>query len=96
MERLLLTLAVVAAAGAANAQTATGPASPPNDNSKIAVAPARVVGGEATARKRIERDGYRDVQGLAIGSDGLWQGTAMRGDTSVQVIVDRAGNVIVK
>jgi hypothetical protein len=50
----------------------------------------------ATARKRIEMDGYRDVQGLAKGADGLWQGTAMRGNTSVQVTVDRAGNVAAK
>ncbi len=61
------------------------------------VAHAPILEGAAeTARKRIEMDGYRDVRGLAKGADGLWQGTAMRGNTSVQVTVDRAGNVAAK
>ena len=38
-------------------------------------------------------DGYKNVQGLAQGPDGLWHGRAMRGNTEVQVTVDRAGNV---
>ncbi|SJZ45203.1 hypothetical protein SAMN02745126_01119 [Enhydrobacter aerosaccus] len=46
-----------------------------------------------TARKAIERDGYKDVQGLAKGSDGLWHAQALRGNTQVQVTVDRAGMV---
>ena len=33
-----------------------------------------------TAQKRIEQDGYKNVQNLQRGSDGLWHGTAMRGN----------------
>lgn len=45
------------------------------------------------ARGRIEADGYKSVQGLTKGSDGLWHGQAMRGTTAVPVTVDARGNV---
>ncbi|MBX3498770.1 MAG: hypothetical protein KF889_04945 [Alphaproteobacteria bacterium] len=48
---------------------------------------------EARARARIERDGYTNVTGLSRSADGVWRGTAMRGSTSVQVMVDARGNV---
>jgi len=64
--------------------------------SDVANVPLPLDRAAATAKKRIEMDGYRDVQGLAKGADGLWQGTALRGNTSVQVTVDRAGNVSAK
>jgi hypothetical protein len=50
--------------------------------------------GEARARSLIERDGYKNVGPLTRGPDGTWQGTAMRGSTSVQVMVDARGNVV--
>jgi len=53
----------------------------------------RLTGAAGTAQKRIEQDGYKSVQNLQRGADGLWHGTAMRGGTSVQVTVDRAGRV---
>jgi hypothetical protein len=62
----------------------------------VASAPVALDAAAATAKKRIEMDGYSDVQGLAKGPDGLWQGTALRGNTSVQVTVDRSGNVAAK
>jgi hypothetical protein len=117
MKRTLLTLAFVAAAGTAGAQTARTPATGTRDTHMntqmnsgatadgpaganmtldVANAPIALDAAAETARKRIEVDGYRDVQGLAKGADGLWQGTAMRGNTSVQVTVDRAGNVAAK
>jgi hypothetical protein len=52
-----------------------------------------LTGAARTAQKRIEQDGYKSVQNVQQGSDGLWHGTAMRGGTSVQVTVDRAGRV---
>ena len=52
-----------------------------------------MTGAAHTAQKRIEQDGYKSVQNLQRGSDGLWHGTAMRGNTSVQVTVDRTGRV---
>jgi hypothetical protein len=63
---------------------------------EIASAPIPMSDAARIARERIERDGYRDVRGLAIGPDGLWQGTALRGNTLVQVTVDRSGNVAAK
>jgi hypothetical protein len=48
-----------------------------------------------TARKEIEREGYRNVQGLAKDSDGVWHGRALRGNTEVQLLVDDDGNVSV-
>jgi hypothetical protein len=73
-----------------NASGATGASANPN----LANAPSQPLTGPArTAQKRIEQDGYKSVQNLQQGSDGLWHGTAMRGNTSVQVTVDRAGRV---
>lgn len=141
MKRTLLTLALVAAAGTAGAQTVQTPATgsvntnvttpggtagantqmntgaPMNSGTQmntgtpmntgagmsgsananmapnLANAPAHMPGAAGTAQKRIEMDGYKNVQGLAKGADGLWHGTAMRGSTQVQVTVDRAGKV---
>jgi hypothetical protein len=63
-------------------------------NANMATAPApRLTGAAGTAQRRIEQDGYKNVQNLQRGDDGLWRGTAMRGNTQVQVAVDRAGNV---
>ena len=65
-----------------------------SSNANMANAPApRLTGAAGTAQRRIEMDGYKNVQNLQRGADGLWQGTAMRGNAQVQVIVDRAGRV---
>lgn len=131
MKTTLLTLALVAAAGVATAQTAsapqggstgtilsngipirgttqvegvqlgTGSQAQMNGNAagaaaspNMANAPSQSLTGAArTAQKRIEQDGYKGVQNLQQGSDGLWHGTATRGSTSVQVTVDRTGRV---
>jgi len=47
------------------------------------------------ARQDIEREGYRDVQGLAEDTQGVWHGRALRGNTEVQLLVDQDGNVSV-
>lgn len=49
--------------------------------------------GEARARAKIEADGYKNAGQLTRGPDGKWHGMAMRGSTSVQVMVDTRGNV---
>jgi hypothetical protein len=101
MQRTLLTLALIAATGTAFAQTAT----PPGPSGGVPMAPSttmdtntanaspRLSGQAGIAQKRIEADGYKNVQGLAQGSDGLWHGRAMRGNAEVQVTVDKQGNV---
>ena len=60
------------------------------DNNNAGDARSRVAQG------RIEADGYKNVQGLNKGSDGLWHGRAMRGSTEVPVTVDARGNVSAK
>ena len=103
MQRTLLTLTLIAAAGAAVAQPTEAPATggapavtPPvtSQDTDTANAGGHPTGRTAIAQKRIEADGYKNVQGLALGSDGLWHGRAMRGSTEVEVTVDRQGNVI--
>ena len=107
MQRTLLSLALIAAAGTAIAQTSgaptTGPPTagdPPSVNqpstsvdANTANATGHPTGQAMIAQKRIEGDGYKNVQGMALGSDGLWHGRAMRGSSEVQVTVDKQGNV---
>jgi len=101
MKRIFLTLAILAAAGgtavaqnsssSVNTPPSGTPTTPPPSSAKATGEPLN--GPALTAKKAIERDGYKDVRGLAKGSDGLWHGQAMRGDTQVQVTVDRSGRV---
>ena len=104
MQRTLLALALLVAAGTAVAQTTTAPASggattsgespaPPTYGADTANANGQPTGRAAIAQKRIEADGYKNVQGIALGEDGLWHGRAMRGSNEVQVTVDKHGNV---
>jgi hypothetical protein len=102
MQRTLLSLALIVAAGSAIAQTSGAPttANPPSVNqpstggdANTANATAHPTGQAMIAQKRIEADGYKNVQGLALGSDGLWHARAMRGSSEVQVTVDKRGNV---
>jgi len=105
MKRTILSLALMVAA-AAGAQTVQPPATG-GANAGVAApgasAPStanlpteRASDAATTAQKRIERDGYTNVQNVAKGADGLWRGTATRGNGQVEVTVDRAGNVMVQ
>jgi hypothetical protein len=78
-----------------NASTNAGGTAGASANPSVANAPSEqpLTGAARTAQKRIEQDGYKSVQNLQKGSDGLWHGTAMRGNTPVQVTVDRSGRV---
>jgi hypothetical protein len=93
MQRTLLSLALIVAAGTAIAQTSGAPASGNPPDANTANAAEHPTAQALIAQKRIEADGYKNVQGLARGSDGLWHGRAMRGSSEVQVTVDRQGNV---
>lgn len=48
---------------------------------------------QQAARAAIEADGYRGVQILSQGDNGVWKASALRGKTRVVVNVDQAGNV---
>ena len=52
--------------------------------------------GSANAVKKIEGDGYKNVQGMTRNPDGSWSGKALRGGAMVDVHVDARGNVITK
>jgi hypothetical protein len=52
--------------------------------------------GSANAVKKIERDGYKNVQGMTRNPDGSWSGKALRGGAMVDVTVDARGNVVTK
>ncbi|HTR87664.1 MAG TPA: hypothetical protein VMI56_24500 [Reyranella sp.] len=45
------------------------------------------------AKHDIERQGYRDVRGLAEDQNGVWHGRALAGHTEMQLLVDPEGNV---
>ena len=77
------------------AQPSTTPDQPSiATNPPAATMPGTGAPGEAQARARIERDGYKNVGPLTRGANGMWQGTALRGSTPVQVMVDARGNVV--
>jgi len=103
MTRTILSMALMVAAVAAGAQSVLPPNANGGDVGANAAAPnlanlptPRPPDAATTAQKRIERDGYTNVQNLAKGDDGLWRGTATRGNTRVEVTVDRGGNVMVQ
>jgi hypothetical protein len=50
-------------------------------------------GDDATARRAIEFDGYKNVHAIVKSSDGVWHARAMRGRTEIAVTVDASGNV---
>ena len=68
------------------------PASVVAPNTSNAPLPPNAPGSSGAARK-IQADGYTNVQGLTRGSDGKWHGRAMRGSTVVGVVVDSRGNI---
>ena len=51
---------------------------------------------ESQARKLIESKGYGNVSPLVNDSQGIWHGTATKGQTKVEVSVDYKGHVSAK
>ena len=49
--------------------------------------------GENAARAAIEADGYKSVQELRRGDNGVWHAKAFRGRTEVRLTVDARGAV---
>jgi len=69
----------------------SSPSQPGDTTQALTAAPA--AGDDSKARRAIEFDGYKNVRGLAQGSDGIWRGRAMRGRAEIAVRVDASGNV---
>ena len=90
MKRFLLTLGALGLAFAAHAQTTPAP------DVANQRAPGTMSGppaSEAQAKELILRDGYTQVGELKKDADGMWRGSAMRGDKQMQVTVDKDGKV---
>jgi hypothetical protein len=62
---------------------------PPGANPAASDDPA----GEAAARKAIEADGYKGVEILRKGENGVWYAKGLRGKIEVQLAVDSRGMV---
>src|SRR5690242_5302979 len=105
MQRLFLTLALVAlTAGGAIAQTnppaQQGPqnsavnSSDSSNRQVIAPVQGRNSFTEGEAKSRIEKRGFTDVTNLAKDDDGVWRGRAMKDGKPVDVSLDYQGNVV--
>ena len=81
MRLILLTLVLVAMAGAASAQTKPNPAG---------------TIGSADAKVRLQTLGYKNVHDLRRGSDGQWVGKATRGNIEKSVTVPPRGGVVAR
>jgi hypothetical protein len=55
---------------------------------------SNAVTAEASARRALERSGYRDIRGLRPNSDGTWTGVASRRNMERTVTIDSHGNII--
>ena len=92
--------AVAFFASSALAKTTTDPKTPAVATPETTNPAAPVAGAnsftEAQAKERIEKAGFTNVSVLVKNKDGIWEGSAMRGDAKVQVSLDFQGNVVAK
>ena len=103
--RAVLTMAVVLGlmiAGPASAQSpenqpSSQTAQPDSDaagsGNSAAPSPGANSFAESQARKLIESKGYANVSPLVNDSQGIWHGTATKGEAKVEVSVDYKGHV---
>lgn len=49
---------------------------------------------EDQARERMQDAGYTDIKDLKLDDKGFWNATAMKGQSSVHVVLDYQGNVV--
>ena len=87
-------IAVATAVSAGNGFAQTAPSAPAPQNLDVNPIPPETQAEEANlVRSRIERAGYSDVSVLERDSWGVWRGRARKGDTLVNVVVDRGGRI---
>ena len=79
-----------------NVRTPSVPSQNITAPSQANLPPAPNAQGSANAVKKIERDGYKNVQGMTRNRDGSWSGKALRGGQMVDVQVDARGNVVTR
>lgn len=74
---------------------APGPAAG-RDIGKGDLTPAQNPLSEADARSKLEASGFREVQGLTLGDDSIWRGTALANGVQQSVAVDAQGDIVAK
>ena len=104
MNRTLVTLALIAAAGVAHAQmqapsTPGGramdsmPGGTSNPNTGLPKTSSNATAAEAAAKAQLEAKGYIGVKSLTRDMAGNWAAKAMRDNVEVAVILEPNGNV---
>jgi hypothetical protein len=104
MNRTLVTLALIAAAGVAHAQmqapsTPGGramdsmPGGTSNPNTGLPKTPSNATAAEAAATAQLEAKGYTGVKSLSRDPAGNWAAKAMRNNVEVAVILEPSGNI---
>jgi len=104
MNRTLVTLALIAAAGVAHAQmqapsTPGGramdsmPGGTSNPNTALPKTSPNASAAEAAAKAELEAKGYSGVRSLTRDPAGNWMAKAMRNNVEVAVILEPSGNV---
>jgi hypothetical protein len=104
MNRTLVTLALIAAAGVAHAQmqapsTPGGramdsmPGGTSNPNTGLPKTPSNATAAEAAAKAQLEAKGYTGVKSLSRDPAGNWAAKAMRNNVEVAVILEPSGNI---
>ena len=93
--RGMAVMAVLVLAVAAGSTVADSPREAPAtlESSLPDRVPAAVSLTEGKAISVLERAGYSNVYGMALGKDGTWRGKATRAGHTVVVVVDDAGAI---
>lgn len=92
---LIIAAVLAVGIGTAFAQSTPGtqPPNPPTATPSLGMPASGVIVTNAEAYSRLEQQGYRDITGLAKGTDGNWHATALRGAAKVKVMVNPQGAI---
>lgn len=77
------------------AAASPGPAAG-RDMGKGDLTPARNPLSEADARSKLEASGFREIQGLKLGSDSIWRGSAVVNGERQSIAIDAQGDIVAK
>ena len=90
---LAATLALGIGTAFAQVTPGTSPPNPPTTAPSLGMPASGVIATKAEAYNRLEQQGYRDINDLAMGTDGHWHATALRGSVKVKVMVSAQGGI---
>ncbi len=84
----------IATVSAGNGFAQTAPSTPATQSLAITPIPPETQAEEANLiRSKIERAGYTDISVLERDNWGVWRGRAKKGDSVVNVVVDKGGRI---